>query len=99
MENTKKTISKVWILNHNKPESERNYYFYCWFDSTVHITDEFQEAKTQCKATAVVCGHKQNEDAAIIVGRGKWGYGNKKDVECVRSYFLDHGWKQMNPRS
>ena len=97
MENTKKTLSKIWVLSGSKPESERNYYFYCWFDPIVRVTDEFEEAKTQCKATAVVCHHKQGQDAAIVVGRGKWGYGNKKDVEWVHSYFLEHGWTLTKP--
>ena len=97
MKNTKKTLSKVWILNRNKPEFERNYYFYCWFDPTVGFVKEFQEATTHCKTNEVVCNHKPEGDAAIIVGRGKYPYLNRNNVECVRSYFLEHGWTLTRP--
>jgi hypothetical protein len=97
MQGMKKTLSKVWILNGSKPESERNYYFYCWFDSTVRVTEEFQEATTHCRTSEVVCNHKPEDDAAIIVGRGRYAYRNKDNVECVRSYFLEHGWKLTKP--
>ena len=90
----RKTLSKVKTLNSDKPETERNYYFNCWFDPAVHMRVEFQEARKYCDTYEVDLDHQSDQEAATIVGRGAFADQNKKDVECLRSYFLDHGWKE-----
>lgn len=89
----KRTLSKI-KTNHDKPETERNYYFYCWFDPVVPIEEEFQEVKKHCNTYEVDCDHQADQDSATIVGRGGFADKNKRDVECVRSYLLTHGWKE-----
>jgi hypothetical protein len=90
----RRTVSKIKTLGSNKPEPERNFYFYCWFDPAVRIREEFQEGRKHCNTYEVDCDHQPDQDAATIVGRGAFADQNKKDVECVRSYFVDHGWKE-----
>jgi hypothetical protein len=89
----RRTLSKV-ITNLNKPETNREYHFCCWFDPSVNIEDEFQEVRKYFDTFEVDCDHKPNKDSATIVGRGAFAERNKIDVEWVRSYFLDHGWKE-----
>lgn len=89
----RRTLSKV-KTNPHKPESERNYYFLCWFDPVVRMTEEFEEARRHCNAYELDCDHQGYQDEATIVGRGSFADQNRKDVECIRTFFLDHGWKE-----
>jgi hypothetical protein len=89
----RRTLSKV-KTDHNKPETERIYYFNCWFDSGVPILEEFEEVKALCNTHEVDCDHQPDLDSATIVGRGAFADQNKKDVECVRSRLLTHGWAE-----
>lgn len=86
------TQSVKRILSRVKPEF--NNYFTCWFDPIVHVVEEVQEAKKDCKTNQVVCDHQPDQDAAIVVARGAFVDQNKRDVECVRIYLLKHGWKE-----
>lgn len=94
-EKAKRTLSKVKILNGNKHETERIYYFNCWFDHAVRIEEEFQEVRKHCDTFDVDCDHQPDHDSATIVGRGAFTDKNKRDVECVRLYLLTHGWKEQ----
>jgi hypothetical protein len=89
----RKTLSKV-KANTDKPESVRSYYFYCWFDPAVRIRQQFLEARQHCNPHGVDLNYQSGLDAAMIVGRSAYADQNKKDVECIRSYFLDQGWKE-----
>jgi len=81
------------ILSEIKPEFD--YYFTCWFDPSVPIEEEVQEAKAHCNTNEVVCDHQAGQEYAIVKGRGASADQNKKDVECVRSYLIDyHGWEE-----
>jgi hypothetical protein len=89
----RRTLSKV-KTNHDKPEADRTYYFCCWFDPSVRIEEEFREVRKYFDTFEVDCEHRSDEDSATIVGRGIFADRNKLDLEWVRSYFLDHGWKE-----
>ena len=88
------TLSEV-KTDHNKPETERIYYFNCWFDPVVPMMEEFQEVREHCDTFEVDCDCQPNHSSATIVGRGGFADKNKTDVECVRSYLLSHGWKEQ----
>ena len=89
----RRTLSRL-KTDHNKPETEREYYFSCWFAPSVRIEEEFREVCKYFDTFEVDCDHQSNQDSATIVGRGAFADQNKIDVEWVRSYFLDHGWKE-----
>ena len=89
----RRTLSKV-RTDHNKPETEREYYFSRWFDPSVRVEEEFQQVRKYFDTFEVDCDHQPNRDSATIVGRGAFADRNKIDVEWVRSYFLEHGWKE-----
>src|SRR5208283_3925807 len=96
-EAARRSLSKVWILNGTRPEHQRNYYFYCWFDSRVQIEEEFREATMHCFTHELGCDPQHEQGSAIIVGRSRWAFRNKSDIECVRSYLLGHGWEHSKP--
>lgn len=89
----KRILSTIQSLKGKRPESERSYYFTCSFDPTVHIEEEFRLARTNCHTHEVECSH--DSDYAMIFGKGALADQDKIDVECVRSYLLDHGWKEQ----
>lgn len=90
----KRILTKGQIVNSDKQETERDYYFICWFDQAVHMEEEFQQATKHCNTDHVLCDHQPDLVTSIVMGRGRWADKNKKDVECVHSYLLDHGWKE-----
>lgn len=89
----RRTLSRVKTPNSDKPEAEQNHYFNCWFDPVVQIREEFQAARKYCDTYEVDCDHQPDQDFETIVGRGAYADKNK-DIECVRSYLLAHGWKE-----
>ena len=80
----KRTLSTI------KPEF--NFHFTCWFDRTVKVVEEVQEAKQHCNTNEVLCDHRPDQEWAIVMGTGAY---HKTDVECVRYYLLDYlGWRE-----
>jgi hypothetical protein len=69
------------------------YEFKCWCEVTVDIKKEITEAKTHCHTYEVWCD-QYKKDSAIIISVGANEDQNKMDIECVRSYLLNHGWQE-----
>jgi hypothetical protein len=89
----RRTLSKV-KTDHDRPETDRIYYFLCWFDPQVKIEEEFHEVRKYFDTFEVDCDFHPGHDTASIVGRGTFADRNQIDVEWIRAYFLAHGWRE-----
>lgn len=67
--------------------------FLCIWNETVDIEKEIGEAQNHCKAYKVLYHHPPDENLAVIFGQSTDEEMCKAQVECVHSYFLNHGWK------
>jgi len=72
--------------------TELGYYFQCVWDETTDIAKEFEEAQRHCATHEVDCDYVPNEDTAMIHGTSMHDELNMAEVECIHSYFLEHGW-------
>ena len=90
------TLSKV-RTDHNKPETERIYYFNCWFDPVVPMMEEFRKSvntATPLRLTATA--------SPIIVPQRLWdGAGLQIRTRpmlsvCDHTFFLTDGKSRKN---
>jgi hypothetical protein len=72
-------------------QTTNGYEFKCSCEVTVDIDKEITEAKRHCHTYEVWCD-QYNKDSAIIISVGAHEDWNKRDINCVRSYLLNHGW-------